>query len=74
MIKRFVVMGGSVYYACGGFEDYIDSFDTKEEAMAKRDKYLEEVGDYHWAHVGDIETGKYWAIGEAEATMARFAK
>lgn len=73
-VKRFVLMGGTMYYACGGFEDYIDSFDTKDEAIKARDAYIEKEGKYYWAHVGDLETGEYWAIGQAEATMARFAK
>lgn len=73
-IKRFVLMGGAVYYACGGFEDYLESFDSKDEAVAARNKFLTEKGDYHWAHVVDIETGEYWSVGQAEATVARFLK
>lgn len=73
-MKRFVLMGGSMYYACGGFEDYIDSFDDKEQAIAAMHAWLKEQGNYNWAHVGDTQTGEYWRIGRSEATMARFAK
>lgn len=72
-LKRYVVMGGQIYYACGGFEDYLESFDNKDEAIAYRDKFVEE-GSYVWAHVADIETGEYWCNGQPEASMARFCK
>lgn len=32
VMRRFAVFGGACYYACGGFHDYIGSFDTLEEA------------------------------------------
>jgi hypothetical protein len=75
IVKRFVLMGGAKYYACGGFEDYLNSFDTKDEAIAARDKWLKEQEDsYHWAHVADLETGEYWSYGRAEAGLSRFMK
>lgn len=73
-IKQFCLMGGAVYYACGGFEDYIDSFDAEDEAREVMNKWLEDKGDYYWAHVIDTKTGKGFQRGEPEATMARFAK
>ena len=73
-LKRFVLMGGSQYYACGGFEDYISSFDTMEEARESMNKWLEEKGEYHWAHIGDLETGDMEVCGQAEATAARFLR
>lgn len=62
--KRFVVMGGAVYYASGGFEDYLNSFDTKEEADKFAADYLKSEGEYHWAQVGDLETGDFWVLGQ----------
>lgn len=72
--KRYVLMGGSKYYACGGFEDYLNSYDDKDKAIAALDKYIEEEGDLHWAHVADLETGNYWSKGQAEAGIARLFK
>lgn len=74
-VKRFVLMAGSKYYACGGFEDYINSFDTREEAESAMNEWRKEQGDdmqdYIWSHVGDLETGEVFGKGQAEATMAR---
>ncbi len=64
-VKRFVLMAGLVYYASGGFEDYISSHDSKDEAETAMKKWLEENPDYTWAHVGDLETGDMFAIGAA---------
>lgn len=64
-VKRYVVMGGSVYYACGGFQDYRGSFDTEDEAKARVEEFLKEHGDYSWAHYVDLETGDMSVKGEA---------
>ena len=32
-MKRFIVFGGECYYPLGGYSDYIDSFDSKSEAI-----------------------------------------
>lgn len=32
-MRRFVLFGGDIYYAAGGFHDYIMSFDTLDEAI-----------------------------------------
>ena len=63
MIKRFVVMGGLTYYASGGFKDYLNSFDIKEEADKFAADYLAEHGEYNWAQVADLNTGEYWCSG-----------
>lgn len=67
-LKRFVLMGGSKYYASGGFKDYISSHDSKEEATKAMEEWLnskEDMREYSWAHVGDTETGDLWGEGEA---------
>lgn len=69
MTKRFVVMGGLIYYALGGFEDYLNSFDTKEEADKFAADYMTENGEYHWVQVGDIQTGEYTSNGKAYGAM-----
>lgn len=62
--KRFVVMGGMTYYASGGFEDYLGSFDTKEEADAFAKSYLDINSSYYWTQVADLETGNFWCAGD----------
>jgi hypothetical protein len=68
--KRFVVMGGLTYYATGGFEDYLESYDTKEEAETFAHKWLTEHGwgDNHdqgyWTQVADLSTGEFWVKGD----------
>lgn len=69
-VKRFVFMGGDIYYASGGFRDYRGSYDTKEEAEARMQEFLEVEGWGVWAHVADLETGEYWGNGKAYAPMA----
>jgi hypothetical protein len=39
-MKRFLLFAGELYYPCGGWRDFIDSFDTLAEAEAKADKLL----------------------------------
>lgn len=63
--KRFVVMGGMVYYASGGFKDYLNSFDTKEEAETFMREWLKTNNEYSWVHIGDLVTGEYWEQGHA---------
>lgn len=74
-VKRYVLMGGSIYYASGGFKDYLSSHDTEEEAKTALEKWFESQGDskeYSWAHVGDLETGQMWVKGEACNPMGMF--
>lgn len=37
-MRRFLVFGFAVFYPQGGFKDFEDSFDTKEEAINFIDK------------------------------------
>lgn len=62
-VKRFVWMAGYVYYASGGFHDYKGSFDTREEAEAKQEEWLENRPDYTWSHVADLESGEFCGQG-----------
>lgn len=58
--KRFVVFGGSRYYPLGGFLDYLDSFNTKNEALQFIGKWLKDQEDHCWGQVADMETGDFW--------------
>lgn len=56
-MKRYLLFGGEWYYPSGGWGDFVDSFDTKEQAfeVAKSSQfsYLE------WCHIIDSQTGEY---------------
>lgn len=51
-LKRYLLFAGWVYYPGGGWEDFIGSFDTVEEAKAAIE------GSKDWAHIIDKETGE----------------
>ena len=54
-VKRFVAFAGDDYYPCGGWGDFIGSFDTMPEAKAAADAQ-ERAGK--WSHVVDLFTGE----------------
>lgn len=51
-LKRFLAFGGSDAYPGGGWNDFIGSADTMEDAAAAA-----EAADFEWRHVVDSETG-----------------
>ena len=57
-VKRFVVFAGFQYYPGGGWEDFIGSCDTLEEARELRRATLEENYQYSWSHIVDLQTGE----------------
>jgi hypothetical protein len=62
--KRFILFVGMTYYPSGGIADFLDTFDTKEEVEAARDKWLEENGSLTWTQIADLATGEWWAKGD----------
>jgi hypothetical protein len=55
MTKRFMLFMGDGYYPLGGMEDFVNSYDSFEEARKAMDKIL--VKDTRdWAHIYDTET------------------
>ena len=53
MIKRWLLFTYSCYYPCGGWCDFNDSFETKEEAETAGLGSKDDL----W-HIVDIEEGK----------------
>ena len=51
-MKRYLLFAGQNYYALGGAEDYVDSFDS---LIAAKEKWL--VLD-DWYNIFDTRTGK----------------
>jgi hypothetical protein len=63
-MKRFGLFGGDTYYALGGFNDFIGSYDFLENAVAEghRRQSLDYGKDsISWWHVIDIVTMKIMA-------------
>ncbi len=51
ILKNYLVFIGLVYYPLGGWEDFIDSFDTREEAR----EFIEgEINPSKWGQVAYI--------------------
>ena len=51
-MKRFLLFQGLSYYPCGGVYDFINSFDTFEEATSQSKE------DIDWQNILDVQTGK----------------
>lgn len=62
-LKRYALFGGLTYYPVGGWDDFVASFDTPEEAeklvMAtnRKDRQDGRVRTYEWHQVVDLTTG-----------------
>jgi hypothetical protein len=61
--KRYLLFAGFNYYPCGGWDDFIGSFDTQEEATkagvsrkANIERYAGGCAD--WFQVVDSHTGE----------------
>ena len=48
-LKRYLLFAGDYYYPSGGMNDFVDSFDSIEEAVAQHDKNFIDS----WKHVYD---------------------
>jgi hypothetical protein len=52
-MRRYVIFVGINYYPEGGWDDYLASYETKEEALGH---FEVRKDDHDWIHVVDIET------------------
>jgi hypothetical protein len=58
-MNQFLLFAGAFYYASGGWDDFVDSFDTVEEAHDYVDVAAKErPQDYDWHHIVDSNTGE----------------
>lgn len=64
MNKKYLVFAGHNYYPSGGWDDFISSHSSLDEAIdaAKKEKEMEA---YDWWHVVDFETGSIVEKGRA---------
>lgn len=68
-MKRFMLFVGQSFYANGGFLDFVDSFDSAQEAVdCAVSKYDPPDGMFadEWWHVVDIETQQIVAKQEGD--------
>ena len=77
MLKRFLLFANITYYAHGGWNDFIDSFDTIDAATKHALGYVDRR-NLDWWHVVDITTGQKVAIssgayGSVDEDMPTFA-
>ena len=60
-MKRYLLFAGDYHYPNGGWSDFVDSFDSVEEAQDhlnhSKDSYLVD-----WAHVVDTETMEFFNL------------
>lgn len=54
-MKQFLLFAGPRYYPGGGWQDFVDSFDTLEEAVVVGTPDEDDWGK--WFHVIDATTG-----------------
>lgn len=57
MLKRYLVLAGYHYYPSGGWGDFVDSFETIDEAEAHAKKEAPRR-ERHWWHIVDSATGE----------------
>ena len=57
MLKRFLLFANVTYYAHGGWNDFVDSFDTIDDATKHAMEYVDRL-DLDWWHVVDSTTGQ----------------
>lgn len=59
-MKRFLLFGGSIYYAAGGWKDFVGSFDREHDARraAEQRHALDARGEFEWYHVVDRNKGE----------------
>lgn len=53
-MKQFLLFGGDTYYPSGGWGDFIQSFNTNEEAQIAAN-LLHHAQQLQWYHIVDIE-------------------
>lgn len=65
-MKRFLLFAGEIYYAYGGWNDFVDSFDNCDHAIAQGHKIVTRP-DENWWHVVDTVSGEIVGISEYQA-------
>lgn len=58
MKKRYWLFGGYGFYPRGGMRDFIESYETLEEAKSAGAAYLDKNGDDYWYDIYDFQESK----------------
>lgn len=68
-MKRFILFGGYDYYATGGFNDFLSSHDTADEAVKRAEELMaKRLSDrIEWWHVYDAQLGEIVGHSETQA-------
>ena len=56
LFAGFLLFAGETYYPSGGWEDFIEAFDTLEAAEARGQKQIE--GEDDWWNIINLKTGE----------------
>lgn len=59
-MKRYLLFTGDNYYPSGGWDDFVDSFDSLPDALAALGAHGRKMD---WFHVVDSHTGKMEVCG-----------
>lgn len=58
-MKRYWVFGGQIYYASGGFKDFLRDFDDRNAAIDfAADQLACRTNDVEWTQIVDTDLGK----------------
>ena len=60
-MNNYLLFAGDNYYPSGGWEDFIGSFSTQEEAQDVGADKIED--EFNWYHVVDLSSGNIVAKG-----------
>lgn len=55
---KFAVFIGYTYYARGGWNDHVGTFNSYQAAVEKVDKFMEIEHDHDWFQIVNLITGK----------------
>ena len=64
-MKRYLIFGGEIYYAKGGFHDFLSSHDNLGAAALCAQHY--DQYDVEWWHILDTETKTIVALSDGQA-------
>jgi hypothetical protein len=69
-MKRYLIFGGEIYYARGGFHDFLSSHDDLPTALS----CAEDDGRYEWWHIYDSETKTIVAYANSQPYGEEYSK
>lgn len=71
-MKRYALFVGDFYEPIGGWQQFVDSYDTVDEAVKEAFKRDTKRAPKKWWHVIDLSTGKDMAEGAGKKHPIRY--